>query len=186
MGENSGSKEKILETVVELLLDGQDASKVSNRQIASIAGVNSALINYYFQSKDNLVGIAAGICMEKIAGALNEYSKDLCVGDRIKQMLKDFSDFCYSNITIAEIAINADLKQGSIHTSGIILPLFREHFGKEKTDNELKLLTFQLLHPMQLLFINRNEYKTYLSCDPSSKDIRDNMIETLVDNIFMK
>lgn len=186
MDEKAGAKEKILETVVALLLDGQDVSKVTNRQIASMARVNSALINYYFQSKDNLLGIAAGTCMESIAGTLQEHKEDLCPADRIKQMLKKFSDFCFKNITFAEIAINSDLKQGSTYTSTMLLPLFKEHFGESKTDSELKLLAFQLLHPIQILFINRNEYRTYLSCDLSSQSVWDNIIENLVDNIFVK
>jgi len=184
MGEKAEAKEKILETVIALLLDGQDASKVSNRKIASMAGVNSALINYYFQSKENLIGIAARECMEDIAGILKEHKEELCPADRIKQMLKKFIDFCFKNITIVEIFINSDLKQGSTYTSGMLLPLFKEHFGAAKTDLELKILTFQLLHPLQILFLNRSEYKIYLSCDLSNQIVRDNIIETLVDNLL--
>ncbi|MGL6199378.1 MAG: TetR/AcrR family transcriptional regulator [Lachnospiraceae bacterium] len=186
MGEKAEAKEKILESVITLLLEGQDASKVSNRQIASMAGVNSALINYYFQSKENLIGIAAKVCMEDIAGVLKEHKEDLSPADRIKQMLKKFIDFCFKNITIVEIFINSELKQGSTYTSGMLLPLFKEHFGVTKTDLELKILTFQLLHPLQILFLNRNEYKIYLSCDLSDQRIRDDIIDTLVDNLLKK
>lgn len=184
MDEKKGAKEKILNTVVALLSDGQDISKVSNREIASMAGVNSALINYYFQSKENLIGAAADVCMGKIAGELQGHDDGLYPADRIKQMLKRFSDFCYKNRTIAKIAVHSDLKQGSTYTSGMLLPLFREHFGNKKTDMELKLLTFQLLHPMQILFIYRDQSKTYLSCDPANQNTWNGIIDTLVNNIL--
>lgn len=184
MDDKLGAKEKILETVVQLLLEGQDASKVTNRQIAAMAGVNSALINYYFQSKDQLMGMAAGICMESIAGTLQQHHDDSSPAERIKQMLRKFSDFCFKNSTIAEIAIGSDLKQGSAYTSGLLLPLFREHYGNSKTELQLRLLTFQLLHPLQILFIHRAQYKAYLSYDLYSQEALNQIIENLVDNLF--
>jgi len=185
MDEKAGAKEKIMKVVVGLLMENKDLNKVTNRDIASMAGVNSALINYYYQSKDNLISMAASACMANIAETLFDNAEELRPADRIKKMLKSFSDFCFSNTVLGEIAVSAELKQGSIHTSGVLLPLFKEHFGARKSDLELKLLTLQLLHPMQMLFLNRAEYKTYLSCDLSGSGDRNLVIDMLVDNIFV-
>ena len=48
--DNTEAKKRILETVVSAMQENQDIGKLTNRQIAEKAGVNSALINYYFKS----------------------------------------------------------------------------------------------------------------------------------------
>ncbi len=186
MSEKVGSKEKILETVVELLSSGKDPTQFSNKEIAEMAGVNAALINYYYQSKDNLIGIAAGICIQNIIGAIQEVREPLPPQDKIKVVLKRFAVFCLENTMVVEIAINYNekLKRGNTHTSRMLLPLLKEHFGESKFESELKLMTLQLLNPMQNLFVSRNNYSDYLSCDLNSEKTWDSIVETLVDNLF--
>ena len=184
MEDKISAKEKILMVVIDLLMKNEDLSKVTNREIASMSGVNSALINYYYQSKENLINIAAGACMANIAETLFKDEEGSCPADRIKKMLRNFLDFCFKNIQLAEIAVSTELKQGSIYTSRMLISLFREQFGDEKSDLELKLLTFQLLHPMQMLFLNRNEYQAYLFCNLDGQEVWNSVIDKLVDNIF--
>ncbi|MDR1687518.1 MAG: TetR/AcrR family transcriptional regulator [Clostridiales bacterium] len=57
MNEDVSIKEKILQAATELLKN--DAENITVRNIAAKAGVTQGLINYHFQSKDNLVNIAA-------------------------------------------------------------------------------------------------------------------------------
>lgn len=47
--EQSDAQKKILDTVVTAMQENQNIEKLTNRQIAERAGVNSALINYYFK-----------------------------------------------------------------------------------------------------------------------------------------
>ena len=53
--ESIDAKERIMNTMVKLLLERKDVNKITTREIAKLANVNSASINYYYQSKDNLV-----------------------------------------------------------------------------------------------------------------------------------
>jgi len=50
-------KNKILRATIELMKD--DTANITVRKIAAHAGVTQGLINYHFQSKDNLINIAA-------------------------------------------------------------------------------------------------------------------------------
>lgn len=52
--------------------------------------------------------------------------------DRIKNMLKKFYKLCFQNPSLAEIKISSELKHGSVYTSQMLLPIFREHFGEIK------------------------------------------------------
>lgn len=183
MGDKMGAKEKIMETVVALLSEGKDITKVTNRDIAAMAGVNSALINYYYQSKENLIDLAAGECMARIGGTLSADAGSTPPIERIRVMLKNFTEFCLHHTALAEIAVNAELKSGSLYTSRMLFPLFKEHFGEHKTDLEIKLITIQLLNPMQMMFLNRSDYKAYLSLDMDSSNAWDTLVDLLLRNL---
>lgn len=60
-----------MNTVTGLLLERKDVNKISNREIAALAGVNSALINYYYQSKENL--------LSKAVSAFSVENYELCL-----------------------------------------------------------------------------------------------------------
>lgn len=184
MEQKTGAKEKIMEVVTQLLMDNKDLTKITNREIASLAGVNSALINYYYQSKENLIHLAADQCMSRIGATLFYQDNSSFPSDRIKSMLKKFYQFCSQNISLAEINVASELKQGSVYTSQMLLPIFREHFGETKSDMELKLLTFQLLLPLQLFFLNKNQFTSYFGCDLSDIEMWNTVIDQVVDNIF--
>ncbi|BCJ93999.1 hypothetical protein acsn021_15680 [Anaerocolumna cellulosilytica] len=185
MNENPGAKERIMEVVIKLLQEQKDISKITNRQIAEMAGVNSALINYYYQSKENLVNIAVGYCMEDIAKTILESSTGekhpVC---RVKNLVKAISSFAFSNYTFAEIAFSSELKHGSINTINIIIPVLKEIFGDKKTDTELKLMAFQLIIPMQVMFLNASEYANYLFYDIWNTSSRNELLDKLVNNMF--
>ncbi|SNS85028.1 transcriptional regulator, TetR family [Anaerovirgula multivorans] len=184
MDEKTRAKEKILEVVEQLLIDNKDLTKVTNREIALLAGVNSALINYYYQSKENLIRLAVDKCMSDIGATLICQKDSAIPSEGIKEMLKIFYKFCSQNASLAEIKISSELKQGSVYISQMLLPIFREHFGETKSDMELKLLTFQLLFPLQIFFLNKEQFTTYFGCDFSDCKTWDTVIDQLVDNIF--
>ncbi|MPW25447.1 TetR family transcriptional regulator [Alkalibaculum sp. M08DMB] len=185
MNENTGAKERIMDVVIKLLQEQKDISKITNRQIAQMAGVNSALINYYYQSKENLVNTAVGFCMGDIAKTiLKKSASENHPVHRVKNLVKAISDFAFSNYTFAEIVFSSELKHGSINTIQMIIPLLKEIFGDKKTDIELKLMAFQLIIPMQVMFLNAKEYTTYLSHDLWDIHSRNKLLDKLVNNMF--
>lgn len=70
---NTQAKSRILDTVVSMLRDGVDVLEMMTREITKLAEVNGAMINYYFQSKENLLNCAVDVCME---GVFNEVIRD--------------------------------------------------------------------------------------------------------------
>jgi AcrR family transcriptional regulator len=66
--------------------DGIEATGI--REIAREAGVNSAAINYYFQSKDKLLAIALERSLEQLFERLQPAARPrACVRGLIKQLL---------------------------------------------------------------------------------------------------
>ena len=179
------AKERILNTVVELLLERKDITKITTREIAKLTGVNSASINYYYQSKDNLVFKAVEVCMENMAKKLfdsNMKNEDPVI--RLKNIIKEISTFTFDNYYLSEIAISAEIKKGSINTSQVILPLLKEIFKESKTQSELKLMALQIITPMQVMFLNANDYKDYLLVDIFNEEDRNELLDKMVENIL--
>lgn len=135
--QNIEAKERIMNSVIKLLLEQKDVSKITIRQIAKEANVNSALINYYFQSKENLLNMAVETCMKDIVNEMfdkNSNNDDPVV--RLKTMIKDISSFAFNNYFLSEIAISSELKNDSFTTTQMILPVLAEVFHGEKTESE--------------------------------------------------
>ena len=184
--ENIESKERILDTMVKLLMEKKDVNKITTRQIAELANVNSALINYYYQSKENLVFTAVEYCMENIAKKI--FAEDLKNENlpitRLKNMIRGFSNFSFNNYYLSEIAISKEVKSGSIGTSTVIVPLLSEVFGDKKTETELKMIALQIIIPMQVMFLNADEYKRHLKKDVFNEQVRNELLDQMIDNIL--
>lgn len=174
-----------METMVQLLMEKKDVNKITTRQIAELANVNSALINYYYQSKENLVSQAVEICMEKIAKMIfDKEMREAPPAIRLKSMIKAFASFCFDNYYLLEIAVSNEIRHGSIQTGEMIVPLLKEIFGDTKTEAELKLLALQIIAPMQIVFLNEKEYKVYLSKDLQNEQIRNKLLDQMIDHVI--
>lgn len=183
--ESIDSKERIMDTMVKLLMERKDINKITTRQIAELAEVNSALINYYYQSKENLVYRAVEFCMENIAKKIfDEDMKDENPVTRLKSMIKAFANFVFENYYLSEIAVSNEIRHGSINTSTTILPLLSEIFEETKTETELKLIALQIIVPMQVMFLNADEYKGHLKKDLFNEELRSELLDQMIDNIL--
>jgi AcrR family transcriptional regulator len=183
--ENADAKERIMDTMIRLLLEQQDINKITTRQIAEMANVNSALINYYFQSKENLLNKAVEICMANIANTMSEEDTESDTPEiRLRKMIKTISTFSINNYFLAEIVISSELKEGSLSTIQKITPLLKEIYKEEKTESELKLMTVQLIVPIQVMFLYGKKYTGYLGKDIFDQKQRDELLDEMIDNIL--
>ena len=183
--ERTGAKERILDTMVQLLTEGKDVNRITTRRIAEMAEVNTALINYYYQSKENLITRAVEVRMESLASKMFERGNTGEAPDiRLKKMVQAISDFSFENYVVAEIAIANELKNGSIYTSQMILPLLKEIFGEKKSEADLRILAMQLMTPLQVMFLNAERYKNFLFVDLFDSKQRNILLDKMVDAII--
>lgn len=184
MDENTqDAKERIMDTVVRLLLEQKDMSKVTNREIAALAGVNSALINYYYQSKENLLNQAVGRCMADMAGGLLAGDLDnMPPVQRLRHILRRISEFAIEYRFLSEISVSGELKGGNESTIRTILPILKEIFA-DKTDRDLKLIALQIIVPLQVILLHQNTYKKVLDVDVTDKENGFRILDTFIDNV---
>lgn len=164
--DNTEAKDKILDTVVNIMQQGQDIEKLTNRQIAEKAGVNSALINYYYKSKDNLLLEAVNVCMGNLfENIIQKTSKEIDPLVRLKSLINEILSLGYAHYPLAKITVTNELSSGGIITNKMIQPVLKEIFQQSKTEYEIKILAAQLLLPIQVVFLNATAYQKYLECD---------------------
>lgn len=185
--EQTDAKKRILDTVVAAMQGNENIEKLTNRQIAERAGVNSALINYYFKSKENLLLEAVNICMGNL---FEEIIQTTSIEDdpliRLKLMIKGIVSLGYQHYPLVKISITNELSDGGVSTNKMIQPILKEIFQDRKSMYELKIIAAQLLLPLQILFLNADHYQNYLQKDLKTATAEQELlVETIFKNLSM-
>ncbi|WP_040205985.1 TetR/AcrR family transcriptional regulator [Neobacillus jeddahensis] len=180
------TKGNILNATLELIkTDGLE--NITLRKIAALAGVNLALINYYFGSKDKLINEALKIQLASFRKhflILDEYS--LSPKDRLKTFLVEYvnSVIKYPEL-IKEILGKGTITfesqfeyQNYMKTSGInkIKATLQEITGEQDSDK----LTMMLMHILPSVF-----FPAMIACKKDVPFVRNAIpIERQIDHLF--
>ena len=176
------TKKLLLNTTIEMLHATGAPEEITARQIAEKAKVNLALINYYYSSKDALVNQAIDhILQAAAAGWIDNIDETLPPKERIKQMLVNLSDMVLKYSSFTKLSIRYELQENEITLPYYILPFIKAYYGNKKSEFELKLIAFQLIVTMQLIFLKSGEFFRFSGANVSDKKTRDEIITTQID-----
>lgn len=182
--DNVSAKQKIFQTALELLDSEENADSITTRQIAQKAGVNLALVNYYYQSKGNLLSQAAGYKMGAIICQVLEHSyADADAAVRLKKLLTTTADFSFRHNEIFKIAVTGELQQGCKNSCELVMPLLNEIFAG-KNEAELRMIALQLMLPFHFIVLYPEKYGETLNVDFFDEEQRSRMINEMTDNIL--
>lgn len=162
---NTNVKDKIMDATIELIEECASIENVTIRDIAAKVGVGVGLINYHYQTKDNLISQ----CVQKIIGnVINKFDviyKDLTLEplDKLCFLAKLTCSFLVKNQGISRVSILSDLINGNCldNTSQTIrayIPVVREVCGDTKTDEEIYLSTHIMITTLQSAFLRRDVF----------------------------
>jgi len=188
---NTNVKDKIMDATTQLIEDCLSIENVTIRDIAAKAGVGVGLINYHFQTKDNLVNQ----CVQKIIGNIvNKFGalyKDLTLEplDKLRFLAKLTCSFLVQNQGISKVSILSDLSNGNSsdntsQTIGAYLPVINEIFGNTKSDKEVYLITQMLITTLQSAFLRRDVFMQSGKVDFYDTDQRAQFIDRVVEIIL--
>ncbi|MEN6562107.1 MAG: TetR/AcrR family transcriptional regulator [Christensenella sp.] len=182
--DKANTKDKIYQATLELLASGAEASQVTTRQIAAKAGVNLALVNYYFHSKENLLSEVVAKMMEQVIDqAANGSDCPENADNRLKSILISTMDAAFNHINICRIAIRMELKKGCIDSCALVFPLLNEIF-KWHSKAELDVVALQLMLPFHHIFLEPELYGRLLDTDFFDKRKRDQKIIEMIDCVL--
>lgn len=188
MNKPEQTKEQLIQAAIKLLNEGFDPENLSVRQIADEAGMTFGLINYHFGTKEYLIQQA---CLRIIDSKANEVKHFLLQSDsdpteRLRLFMKLIANSVMTHQSVMKVLIKQELMEGQFETINYIFPILKEIFPDATSENELKLLAFQLVIPLQYAFIRSeqvNKLFSFNSIDTSSVDW---LIDRSINNLLRR
>lgn len=183
--QNENVKEQLMQAAIKLLTNSKDPCKITARQIAAEASANLAMINYYYSSKDGLINEAVNSIIETRAGSLKDISaKNIPGKQKLYEFLVTMSDILLEYADIARASIPYLLLEGDIVLPYYILPLIKECYHNKRSEEECRLLAYQLISFLQLVFYRMNDFMKFSGIDIEHKQQRDQMLQSYIDFYF--
>jgi AcrR family transcriptional regulator len=117
-------KHKIINTTIKIIQEEHDFSDITIRKIAKKAGIGVGLINYHFQTKENLINIAVRTFINEIICGWNDATLTPKSDSKVELLCNMFqvcSDFLAAHPKISRISIlndftNPNLKDNTMDT----------------------------------------------------------------------
>lgn len=147
------TKKKISETTLKIIAT-EGVQGLTIRKIAKIAGVNIALINYHYESKENLINESLKLFAKKMETIFTELdTSSFKPKEKLKHFLINFSDlqikypgFMQSQIECIFQGKDMDPRAVKYMRSGkkMLLKILQD-ITKEKSEGKLSMTLFQLM-----------------------------------------
>ena len=155
------TKEALLKAAKELMITCTDSDDVTSRKIAAKAQVNPAMINYCYGSRENLLADAQNVRPELTEMIKSDIpAKQHLIMLHFGMMKLMIENYCYSKAITKYILLN--------RTDGIgmeSLPFITEHFNGQKSEEECRLIAFELSSLNELAVLRHEDIKELCGID---------------------
>lgn len=171
-------KVALLKATIELLEESKQPEKVTSRQIAAMAGVNLAMINYYFGSKNELISQAVSKILDISASVFQSHGNS---SESSKEQLRHiFREICHVVVKFkryTKICVPHLLLEDEITLPQYILPEIRDHFGVKKNETECRIIAYELVSFLQLAFYRSDAFLRYTGIDLTKESTVNELID---------
>jgi AcrR family transcriptional regulator len=189
MGEND-AKERLIDVTIKMICQGKKPSEITVKDITEKAELGNGMVNYHFQSKDNLIRLAVKkvmMCATKLLSEKMKNKEEDPPVERFTIILKEVVNFIADNSEISKIAILDDLEnnQGTAHllsSEESYNKCLKDIYG----DNIEKLLikNYLIAGYINYIFLKAEKIKIESGFDFYNKVHREKAIESLVDELL--
>ena len=164
------SKEKIKEIIyktAELLSSADENTEITTRKIAENAGINPAMVNYYFGSKDNLLKAAVSV----LDGTHSADAPHDPSGSR-KAMFDHLVKMCGISLQYTKLGLRSDIasfSKNALKTSSELIEMKKLHDGITPDKEDMNLI-FKTVCFLMTASSDPDGFKEYSGIDIHSKD----------------
>lgn len=159
-------KAALLKATIELLKEAERPEKVTSRQIASRAGVNLAMINYYFGSKESLTSQAVSEILDIAAGVFHSpVNPSESAKERLRHILREICQVVVKYRRYTKLYIPHLLLEDEITLPQYVLPQIRDYFGARKNETECRIIAYEMISFLQLTFYRADAFMRYAGID---------------------
>lgn len=188
MGEND-AKEKLIDVTIKMICEGRKPSEITVKDITEKAVLGNGMVNYHFQSKDNLIRLAVKKVMSCATKSLSEkmkFKNDESAAYRLTFILKEVVNFMANNSEISKIAILDDLEtnQMTAHLLGSeesYNKCLKELYGDDMQKFWVK--NYLIAGYLNYIFLKAENIKSEMGFDFYNKEDREKAIENLVEEL---
>lgn len=180
------TKEAILNAAEKLMTECSDPSEVTSRAITKEAGVNLAMINYCFGSREALLFEVFSRLQQEGMKQNPEFHtilqseippKEKLIKlhfEAMKMMLK-YSKYVKAITKFALLNRSISASRGS-------LPFIQAHFGDKKTEKECRLIAYEISGIHELAMLRQEEIKAACGIDLTDENV---LLKYVTDHINM-
>lgn len=163
---DENQKAVLLKATMELLEEAEQPEKVTSRQIAARAGVNLAMINYYFGSKEALTSQAIAEILNVSAGIFKSpVNPSEPPKERLRHILRKICHVVVKYQRYTSIYVPHLLLEDEITLPQHILPEIRDYFGTKKSETESRIIAYEMISFLQLAFYRADAFERYTGID---------------------
>lgn len=180
-------KERIIDVTISLIqISSGNAATITTRDIAEKAEVGNGLINYHFQTKENLIAI----CVQRIIGqVVNGFKPNLNhiqnPQERMTYAASEIFEFLFANPAISRISILNDFTDAVKDSNTVKTQQSICHvLGGDINDTDKQFFSFALVSSMQAAFLANQCGDTMIGCTLDTAESRKAFIAKLV-NILL-
>ena len=179
------TKEKIKKAAKNLMAQCENPTQVTSRAIAKEAGVQPAMINYCFGSREALLfSLFQDLSSEQFREypqlheilQSNRTPKEKLIEIHYIMVTMMLENYVYMQAIIAHVLLHRDLSQGLNS-----LPFVIEHYAGRKTEAECKLISYELSGIMQLVVYRHEELKAFCSLNLMDARQRKQFVKNQID-----
>lgn len=188
MKKTADIKEHIIAATTELINQSNgNIAEITTRLIADQAGIGIGLINYHFQSKENLIEICVERIIGKVISAFAPPTQEQSPVLRLKHSAKLVFEFFVENPAVTRISILSDYKNPKQDDNtrrtitGICIGLGDDF---DIPESKRHILAFTLVSVMQAMFLRKDQTEDFGGYDLTIKEQRDEVLDLLIDRIF--
>ena len=182
--DETNARKKIFQATWELIGEGKLEHQITIREIAARAGVNLALVNYYYQSKENLLSQVVATMMVNLVEQSNQTDpSETDALTRLRNMLSVTANAAFSYRNICRIAISLELKAGCENSCKLVMPLLQE-IVPEASESDLHIIALQLMLPFHHILLKPEFYNSYLDTDFFDEQKRSQTINRMTESLL--
>ena len=162
------TKEKLIAATEKLIANCDDPFKVTSRQIAEESGMQAAMINYCFGSRENLI---YEVFHRKYKEALHDklvakiVTSEISPKEKLKKLHYLIAKFLIENYKLTKAITSLVVFERDLSEESFSYGYVKEHFNGTKTDKECRLIAYEMSTMMQLIIYRKDDIKNGMGID---------------------
>ncbi|MBP5180877.1 MAG: TetR/AcrR family transcriptional regulator [Clostridiales bacterium] len=178
------TKEKLLTATMQLMREREDPLSVTTRQIAARADVKPSMINYCFGTRDKLLHKVFEKEYESFLidkGVMKILESGQPPKDILKQLHFVVAQCLLENFNFTQVITNFVLFKRDLTEPSFSVQYVKAHYNGKKTDEECKLIAYEMSTMMQLIIYRKDEIKKGFGIDLDNDDDLKHVIDMRID-----